>query len=115
MMEQVRGLQFKRLELNAAKAGGAKPAWFSIDSEEGEARAGDAAFASAIRTNLCKLARAEIAWSLGKRYAQDQPLAWGCATERAAQDMLAYCAPGATKKKRPPAERPEPVPQRSAE
>jgi NTE family protein len=60
MMEQVRGLQFKRLELNAAKAGGAKPAWFSIDSEEGEARAGDAAFASAIRTNLCKLARAEI-------------------------------------------------------
>ena len=62
-----------------------------------------------------ELARAEIAWSLGKRYAQDQPLAWGCATERAAQDMLAYCAPGATKKKRPPAERPEPVPQRSAE
>ena len=60
MMEQVRGLQFKRLELTAAKAGGAKPAWFSIDSEEGEARAGDAAFASAIRTNLCKLARAEI-------------------------------------------------------
>ena len=56
----MRGLQFKRLELNAAKAGGAKPAWFSIDSEEGEARAGDAAFASAIRTNLCKLARAEI-------------------------------------------------------
>lgn len=62
-----------------------------------------------------ELARAEIAWSLGKRYAQDQPLAWGCATERAAQDLLAYCAPGATKKKRPPAERPEPLPQRSAE
>ena len=62
-----------------------------------------------------ELARAEIAWTLGKRYAQDQPLAWGCATERAPQDMLAYCAPGATKKKRPPAERPEPVPQRSAE
>lgn len=62
-----------------------------------------------------ELARAEIAWSLGKRYAQDQPLAWGCATERAAQDMLVYCAPGATKKKRPPAERPEPLPQRSAE
>ncbi|WP_345792447.1 DUF6513 domain-containing protein [Thauera sp. JM12B12] len=62
-----------------------------------------------------ELARAEIAWSLGKRYAQDQPLAWGCATERAAQDMLVYCAPAATKKKRPPAERPEPLPQRSAE
>ncbi|MEJ2644284.1 MAG: DUF6513 domain-containing protein [Gammaproteobacteria bacterium] len=26
-----------------------------------------------------ELARAEIAWSLGKRYVQDQPLRWGCA------------------------------------
>lgn len=26
-----------------------------------------------------ELARAEIAWSLGKRYSQDQPLNWGCA------------------------------------
>lgn len=42
LMEQVRGLQFKRLELNAA-AGGAKPVWFSIDSELGQAREGDAA------------------------------------------------------------------------
>lgn len=61
LMEQVRGLQFKRLELNAAKAGGAKPAWFSIDSEEGEAQAGDAAFASTVRTHLKKLAPAELA------------------------------------------------------
>lgn len=28
-----------------------------------------------------ELARAEIAWTLGKRYTQDQPLAWGCAFE----------------------------------
>jgi NTE family protein len=60
LMEQVRGLQFKRLELNASKAGGAKPAWFSIDSEEGQANAGDAVFASSIRTHLKKLGRAEL-------------------------------------------------------
>ena len=28
-----------------------------------------------------ELARAEIAWQLGKRYSQDQPLSWGCATD----------------------------------
>jgi len=27
-----------------------------------------------------ELARAEIAWQLGKRFTQDQPLSWGCAT-----------------------------------
>ena len=32
-----------------------------------------------------ELARAEIAWRLGKRYTQDQPLTWGCATEVAEQ------------------------------
>jgi dihydropteroate synthase-like protein len=32
-----------------------------------------------------ELARAEIAWSLGKRYSQDQPLDWGCAVEPAAE------------------------------
>ena len=31
-----------------------------------------------------ELARAEIAWQLGKRYVQDQPLGWGCAVDRAA-------------------------------
>ncbi|AYH43977.1 DUF6513 domain-containing protein [Azoarcus sp. DN11] len=44
-----------------------------------------------------ELARAEIAWSLGKRYVQDQPLDWGCATERRADDLLHQCAPGPTK------------------
>jgi dihydropteroate synthase-like protein len=29
-----------------------------------------------------QLARAEIAWQLGKRYVQDQPLDWGCAVPR---------------------------------
>jgi NTE family protein len=60
LMEQVRGLQFKRLELSAHKEGGAKPVWFSIDSTIGQALEGDAAFASAIRTNLKRLAPAEM-------------------------------------------------------
>lgn len=47
-----------------------------------------------------ELARAEIAWSLGKRYVQDQPLDWGCAVERAADDLTRQCAPGPTKKAR---------------
>ena len=34
-----------------------------------------------------ELARAEIAWQLGKRYNQDQPLTWGCATEAAPQTV----------------------------
>lgn len=60
LMEQVRGLQFQRLEL-AHKAGeGPKPLWWSIDSSEGEAVAGDAAFASLIGTNLKRLSDAEM-------------------------------------------------------
>jgi len=43
-----------------------------------------------------ELAHAEIAWRLGKRYVQDQPLDWGCATETAAPDTDAWCAPGST-------------------
>ena len=43
-----------------------------------------------------ELARAEIAWRLGKRYVQDQPLAWGCAVERDAESLDAWCAPGTT-------------------
>lgn len=46
-----------------------------------------------------ELARAEIAWTLGKRYTQDQPLDWGCAADRPAQDLLHQCAPGPTKKR----------------
>jgi dihydropteroate synthase len=54
-----------------------------------------------------ELARAEIAWSLGKRYSQDQPLDWGCATEQRADDLLHQCAPGPTKTVRRPAPRPD--------
>ena len=36
-------------------AKGPKPLWFSIDSKEGEVQPGDAAFASAIDTNLARL------------------------------------------------------------
>jgi len=43
-----------------------------------------------------ELARAQIAWQLGKRYSQDEELAWGCATERRPEDLLAHRAPGPT-------------------
>jgi len=61
LMEQVRGLQFKRLELSWRSEQGPKPVWFSIDSRLGEANAGDAVFASNIRTNLHKLRSEELA------------------------------------------------------
>jgi NTE family protein len=60
LMEQVRGLQFKKLELSHLAKKGPKPLWFSIDSHEGEIQSGDAVFASAIKTNLKKLKDAEI-------------------------------------------------------
>ena len=43
-----------------------------------------------------ELARAEIAWRLGKRYAQDEPLAWGCVVEREAAEKRTHRAPGPT-------------------
>jgi len=60
-MEQIRGLQFKRLELTCAARHKPTPLWFSIDSLEGEAQSGDAAFACAVGTNLKKLNDAEMA------------------------------------------------------
>ncbi len=44
-----------------------------------------------------ELAHAEIAWRLGKRYVQDQPLDWGAAVEREAENLDAWCAPGTTR------------------
>ncbi len=44
-----------------------------------------------------ELAHAQIAWQLGKRYVQDQPLDWGAAVEREADDLDAWCAPGTTR------------------
>ncbi|BAN24811.1 DUF6513 domain-containing protein [Caballeronia insecticola] len=46
-----------------------------------------------------QLARAEIAWQLGKRFDQDQPLDWGCEVDRPEEDLTAWHAPGTTKKK----------------
>jgi dihydropteroate synthase-like protein len=43
-----------------------------------------------------ELARAQIAWQLGKRYAQDEELDWGCAYERPAEDRMVHRAPGPT-------------------
>jgi len=43
-----------------------------------------------------ELARAQIAWQLGKRYAQDEELAWGCAYDPPPEDRLIHRAPGPT-------------------
>lgn len=41
-----------------------------------------------------ELARAQIAWQLGKRYVQDQALRWGCATLRQSDAPLAHRTSG---------------------
>jgi hypothetical protein len=50
-----------------------------------------------------ELARAQIAWQLGKRYNQDEPLRWGCQVDApetdAAVDPHAYKPAGTTLKK----------------
>jgi dihydropteroate synthase len=43
-----------------------------------------------------ELIKAEIAWRLGKRYAQDSPLDWGCAVDRAADDLTRLAEAGHT-------------------
>ena len=53
-----------------------------------------------------ELARAELAFQLGKRYVQDQPLDWGCAIERPADDLARWCAPGTTMTTNKPAAKP---------
>jgi dihydropteroate synthase-like protein len=40
--------------------------------------------------------KAQIAWQLGKRYVQDDPLTWGCAVDRAAEDLTQFKAAGPT-------------------
>ncbi len=49
-----------------------------------------------------ELARAEIAWQLGKRYNQDQPLAWGCAADSSEQtvDLHSFKPAGTTPQKK---------------
>ncbi len=60
LMEQVRGLEFDRLQHRNLAARGPLPLWFSIDSRIGEAQPGDAAFSSAIATNLTRLSDEEM-------------------------------------------------------
>jgi dihydropteroate synthase len=43
-----------------------------------------------------ELTKAEIAWRLGKRYAQDEPLDWGCAVDRSEEDRTRLRAAGHT-------------------
>jgi dihydropteroate synthase-like protein len=43
-----------------------------------------------------ELMKAEIAWRLGKRYAQDSPLDWGCAADAPAEDLTRLAEPGHT-------------------
>ena len=43
-----------------------------------------------------EIARAQIAWQLGKRYSQDQELRWGSAVDWVEDDGREYCQPGST-------------------
>jgi len=45
-----------------------------------------------------ELAKAEIAFALGKRYAQDNPLDWGVAAPRKSEDLIRHAPEGATLK-----------------
>lgn len=60
MMEQIRGLQFDRMQHRHMAGKGPKPLWFSIDSKVGAASESDATFASAIDTNLKRLSKDEM-------------------------------------------------------
>ena len=47
-----------------------------------------------------ELAKAQIAWQLGKRYVQDQPLHWGVAVDRPGEDLARFKAAGTTLQKK---------------
>lgn len=47
-----------------------------------------------------QLGRAQIAWQLGKRFVQDEPLGWGCAVDQPPEDMSDYKEAGPTLKKK---------------
>ena len=64
---------------------------------------GDGAHAFYLGAELMK---AEIAWRLGKRYAQDKPLDWGCGADRRPEDLTRQAEAGHTlRAKRAEAER----------
>jgi len=58
---QERLLNLSPIEHRHKASAGPRPLWFSIDSVEGEAQAGDAIFASSIGTNLAALSPAAMA------------------------------------------------------
>jgi dihydropteroate synthase-like protein len=43
-----------------------------------------------------ELAKARVAWELGKRYVQDQALPWGCAVDRPQEDLTQFKQAGTT-------------------
>jgi dihydropteroate synthase-like protein len=43
-----------------------------------------------------ELAKAQIAWQLGKRYTQDEELTWGCASNKVEEDLTQHKAEGTT-------------------
>jgi len=47
-----------------------------------------------------ELTKAEIAFQLGKRYAQDEPLDWGCAVDRRSEDRTRLSEAGHTLRSR---------------
>lgn len=47
-----------------------------------------------------ELARAQIAWQLGKQYNQDEELTWGCAVEKEAEDLTMLNEEGPTLKEK---------------
>jgi NTE family protein len=60
MMEQIRGLQFDRIQFRHKAKAGPKPLWFSIDSPLGQVNPGDAELASRVGTNLKALSSGEM-------------------------------------------------------
>jgi dihydropteroate synthase-like protein len=52
-----------------------------------------------------ELMKAEIAWRLGKRYTQDEPLDWGCAVDREPVDLDRFKEVGHSLRRRPPESR----------
>lgn len=53
-----------------------------------------------------ELARAQIAWQLGKRYSQDDALRWGVAVDRPADDPPGFHAAGPTRPAKPGSPKP---------
>lgn len=47
-----------------------------------------------------ELAKAEIAWRLGKRYVQDEPIDWGCSADPVPEDTTAFKEAGHTMRTR---------------